>query len=81
MRAKRRQSREEIKKRSRVTKDQADEQVTGTREDGVRAPVPGYASDDQASFLGVDEPILSPDDRGDPPPPLPLPTDDDRSSD
>ncbi len=76
MRARRRQSREAIKKRSRVTKEQADRQGRGDPGDGVRLPVPSYAEDDQTSFLGVDEPVLGPDERGEPPPPVSLPDDD-----
>jgi hypothetical protein len=73
MRAKRRQSREELKKRSRVTKEQADRERHGDPVEGVRLPVPSYAEGDQTSFLGVDEPVVGPDDRGEPPPPVPLP--------
>jgi hypothetical protein len=76
MRAKRRHSREAIKKRSRVTKWQADRQGHGDPVDGVRLPVPSCAEDDQTSFLGVDEPVLGSDERGEPPPPVPLPNDD-----
>ena len=75
------QGREEIKKRSRVTKEQADNQGIGTPEDGVRLPVPSYAEDDQTSFLGVDEPVVKPDERGNPPPPVPLPTEEHQSPD
>jgi len=71
MRAKRRNTREEIKKRSRVTKEQADTEGTGigTPAAGIRLTVPAYTEDDQTSFLGVDEPVVDVDDRGAPPPP------------
>jgi hypothetical protein len=62
-----------VNKRSRTTKEQADQQGIGEPEEGVRLPVPGYAEDDQASFLGVDEPVVPEDERGSPPPPPSLP--------
>jgi hypothetical protein len=74
MRTKRRTAREDIKKRSRVTKAQADAEGSGigTPADGIRLSVPSYTDDDQTSFLGVDEPVVDVDDRG-APPPLPPP--------
>lgn len=63
-----RNDQDEIRERSRSTKEDADHQGIGEPEEGIRLPVPGYADDDQASFLGVDEPVVSPDDRGTPPP-------------
>ena len=64
---------DEVRERSRSRKD-APGQSIGSEEEGVRLPVPGYAEDDQASFLGVDEPVVPPGDRGDPAPDVPLPT-------
>lgn len=59
---------DEIRERSRSRKDGPNEGI-GSEEEGVRTPVPGYAEgDDHTSFLGVDEPVVPPADRGDPPP-------------
>lgn len=80
MRASRRNERDEIRKRSRATKSQAGEHGIGEPEEGIRLPVPGYAEDDQTSFLGVDEPIVEPEQRGSNPPATPLPTPDDEST-
>jgi hypothetical protein len=74
MRAKRRNTREEVKKRSRATKEQADTEGIGTPADGIRLSVPSYTEDDQTSFLGVDEPVVDPDERGTPPPAPVLPS-------
>jgi hypothetical protein len=70
MRAKRRTTHEDIKKRSRITKAQADAKGSGigTPADGIRLSVPSYAADDQTSFLGVEEPVVDVDDRGAQPP-------------
>jgi hypothetical protein len=51
MRAKRRNTREELKKRSRATKEQAGNGGIGTPADGIRLSVPSYAEDDHTSFL------------------------------
>ena len=64
---------DEVRKRSRGRKD-APGQGIGREEEGVRLPVPGYAEDDQASFLGVDEPVVPPADRGEPAPDVSLPS-------
>jgi len=64
---------DQVKERSRSRKE-APSQGIGGEEEGVRLPVPGYAGDDQASFLGVDEPVVPPDDRGEPLPNVPLPS-------
>lgn len=74
MRAKRRQTREEIKQRSRATKEHAETEGIGTPEDGIRLPVPSNVEDDQASFLGVEEPVLDADERGEAAPSLSLPS-------
>lgn len=80
MRARRRNERDEVKKRSRATKAGADKQGIGEPEAGIRLPVPGYTEDDQTSFLGVDEPVVESEQRGSPPPATPLPTSDDESA-
>jgi len=79
MRASRRNARDEVKKRSRANKDQADQQGIGKPQEGIRLPVPGYAEDDQTSFLGVDEPEVGPEQQGSPPPATTLPTSGDES--
>jgi hypothetical protein len=59
---------DEIRERSRSRKDEPNEGI-GEEEEGVRTPVPGYAEgDDHTTFLGVDEPVVPPADRGDSPP-------------
>jgi hypothetical protein len=68
------ESRKDVKKSSRVTKEQADEEAIGAPKDGVRLPASSYAGDDGTSFLGVDEPVLDADERGAPPPAPSLPT-------
>ena len=73
MRASRRNEKAEVKKRSRSTKEDADTQGIGQPAEGIRLPVPSYTEDDQASFLGVDEPVISREDQGAPPPSTPLP--------
>lgn len=73
MRAARKSSRDDIRKRSRTSKEQADHQGIGAPEAGYRLPVPGYAEDDHTSDLGVDEPVVEPAVQGSPPPPTPLP--------
>ena len=80
MRASRRNERDEVKKRSRATKAQADKQGIGESEEGIRLPVPGYAGDDQTSFLGVDEPVVEPAQRGSKAPTSPLPVSSDEST-
>jgi len=80
MRASRRNERDEIRKRSRATKAQADKQGVSESEEGVRLPAPGYTEDGQASFLGVDEPVVEPGQRGSPPSTTPLPATDDDSA-
>ncbi|MDQ3657401.1 MAG: hypothetical protein M3457_20290 [Chloroflexota bacterium] len=83
MRARRRNARDEVRKRSRASKEQADRQGRQSRqgigetEQGIRLPVPGYAEDDQSSFLGVDEPVVEPEQQGSPPPATTLPSRDD----
>lgn len=80
MRASRRNARDEVRKRSRATKDNTDRQGRqgrqgiGEPEQGIRLPAPGYAEDDQASFLGVEEPEVEPEQRGSPPPATTLPS-------
>ena len=74
MRASRRNERDEVKKRSRATKAQAGSHGIGEPESGIRLPVPGYAETDQTSFLGVDEPVVEPEQRGSPQPATPLPS-------
>jgi hypothetical protein len=74
MRANRRKQRDEVKKRSRTTKEQADEQGMGETGEGVRLPVPSYTEDDHASFPGVDEPVVDPEDQGSSPPATTLPS-------
>ncbi|MDQ3657929.1 MAG: hypothetical protein M3457_22995 [Chloroflexota bacterium] len=77
MRASRRNARDEVRKRSRASKDQADRpgrQGIGEPDDGIRLPAPGYAEDGQSSFLGVDEPVVEPDQQGSPPPATTLPS-------
>jgi hypothetical protein len=63
--------REEIAQRSRSRKETPGDE-------GVRLPVPGYASEGGVSDLGVDEPVVEPDERGTPAPPpeMPRPADD-----
>ena len=73
MRAKRRKIREEVKQSSRATKEHAENQGSGTP-DGTRLPVPSYAEGDQTSFLGVDEPVLDADERGEAAPNPSLPS-------
>ncbi len=68
---------DEIRRRSRADKTD-DEQGIGEPEEGVRLPVSGYAEDDDTSFLGVDEPVVAPDDQGTPPPATSLPSGDDQ---
>jgi len=80
MRASRRNEKTEVKKRSRSTKDDADTQGIGQPAKGIRLPVPSYTEDDQASFLGVDEPVVSGEDHGASTPSTPLPTRPDASS-
>jgi hypothetical protein len=63
---------DDVKARARSRKDAPDKGIDA--EEGVRLPAPGYAEDDHASFLGVDEPVVPPDDRGEPPPETPLPS-------
>ncbi len=59
---------DEIRERSRGRKDGPNEGI-GEVEEGVRTAVPGYAEgDDHTTFLGVDEPVVPPADRGDSPP-------------
>jgi len=85
MRASRRNARDEVRKRSRATQDQADSQSRhgrqgiGEPEEGIRLPAPGYAEYDQSSFLGVDEPEVGPEQQGSPPPATTLPTSGDES--
>ncbi len=74
MRASRRNEQAEIKRRSRSTKDDADTQGIGHPAEGIRLPVPSYTEDDQASFLGVDEPVVEREDQGASAPSDPLPT-------
>lgn len=64
---------DEVKERSRSRKD-APGQGIGGEEEGVRLPASGSTEDDQASFLGVDEPAVPPEDQGEPPPDTPLPS-------
>ncbi len=80
MRASRRNEKTEVKKRSRSTKEDADTQGIGQPAEGIRLPVPSYTEDDQASFLGVDEPVVSGEDHGASTPSTPLPTRPDASS-
>jgi hypothetical protein len=68
---------DEVRERSRSRKDDPNQGIGG-EEAGVRLPVPTYTEDDQASFLGVDEPVVPPGDHGEPPPEVPLPTRRDR---
>lgn len=74
MRANRRNAKAEVQKRSRSTKEDGDHQGIGQPAEGIRLPVPSYAEDDQASFLGQDEPIVPPDLEGKPAPQPDLPT-------
>lgn len=77
MRASRRNARDEVRKRSRATKDDADRQGRqgiGEPEQGIRLPAAGYAEDDRSRFLGVDEPIVEPEQQGSPPPATTLPS-------
>jgi len=80
MRASRRNEKAEVKKRSRTTKEDADTQGIGQPAEGIRLPVPSYTEDDQSSFLGVDEPVVSGEDHGASTPSTPLPTRPDASS-
>ena len=64
---------DETRARSRTRKDAPDQGI-GEEEGGVRLPVPGYTEDDTTSFLGVDEPVVPPGDRGKAAPETPLPT-------
>jgi len=68
---------DEIRRRSRAGKA-GDDQGIGEPGDGVRLPVPGYAEDAGVNFLGVDEPVVPPDDQGTPPPAPSLPSGDDQ---
>ena len=63
---------DEVKARSHSRKDAPDQGI-GDEDAGVRLPVPSYAEDDPTSFLGVDEPVVPPGDRGEPAPETPLP--------
>jgi hypothetical protein len=78
MPSRKRNHRDEVKRRSRATKEQTDDQGIGEPEQGVRLPVPSYAENDQTSFLGVDEPTVLPDERGTLPPPTILPRSQDK---
>ncbi len=80
MRASRRNEKAEVKKRLRSTKEDADTQGLGQPVEGIRLPVPSYTEDDQSSFLGVDEPVVSREDHGASTPSTPLPTRPDASS-
>lgn len=60
--------RERIQKRERTTIDEAREQGTGEPEPGIDPAVPSYADPGGVSDLGVDEPVVPPDDRGEDPP-------------
>lgn len=79
MRASRRNARDEIRKRSRATKDGAGhqggkgEQGIGEPEEGVRLPASDYTEEPPASFPGVAEPVVEPAHRGASPPATPLP--------
>lgn len=59
---------DEIRERSRSRKDDPNEGI-GSEEEGIRLPAPSYADgDDHTTFLGVNEPVVPPEDRGAPPP-------------
>jgi hypothetical protein len=59
---------DEIRERSRSRKDGPNEGI-GSEEEGVRTSVPSYTEgDDHTTFLGVEEPVVPPEDRGDSPP-------------
>ncbi len=66
---------DEVTRRSRATTDDADQGI-GTPEHGIRLPAGGDAGEDHASFLGVDEPVVPPEERGSPAPSTPLPSED-----
>jgi hypothetical protein len=55
----------DIAARSRGRKERAGEE-------GERLPATDYTSDGDANFLGVDEPVVSPAERGEAPPDPPL---------
>jgi len=79
MRASRRNARAEIKKRSRASKDEVGREGQGRQgigepEEGVRLPASDYANEPLASFPGVTEPAVEPDQRGAPAPATALPT-------
>jgi hypothetical protein len=59
--------RDEVVARSRSRKE------PDIPEEGVRLPAPDYTREGESGFLGVEEPVVSPAERGDPPPSPPLP--------
>ena len=75
MRASRRNARDEIRKRSRASKDEQRQgrEGIGEPENGVRLPASGYADEPPAGFPGVAEPELEPAQRGASPPATALP--------
>ncbi len=66
---------DEVTRRSRATKDDADQGI-GVPERGIRLPLTDNGGDDHASFPGVDEPVVPPDERGTPAPSTRLPSED-----
>jgi hypothetical protein len=62
------ETREEIRKRSRTTIEEAGKQGIGEPEEGIEPSVPSYADAGGVSDLGVDEPVVPLPLRGDPSP-------------
>ena len=60
--------REDIQKRERTTIEEAREQGIGEPGDGVEPTVPTYTDSGGVSDLGVDEPVVPGELRGDPSP-------------
>ncbi len=56
--------RERIQERERTTIDEARAEGTGESEEGIEPAVPSYTDRGDVSDLGVDEPVVPRDERG-----------------
>ncbi|HEV2127927.1 MAG TPA: hypothetical protein VGR22_04840 [Thermomicrobiales bacterium] len=66
-----RDDKERVQKRERTTIDEARAEGIGEPEEGIEPAVPTYTDRGDVSDLGVDEPVVPRDERGEKPEPAP----------